>query len=175
MTDVAPTVTLPPAGNYTVDPSRTHVDLSAKHMFNTGTVAATFKVREASLTIADPASSSTFHAVVDAASFASDKAKRDEQVRGRKFLQSHDYPDIVVSVGSVDVRDGSCTASASVTAHGVTVPATITLQRVEATGDGHITVVATVCIDRYAHGMTGGKGLAGRWMDMTVTALATSS
>lgn len=175
MTDVASTVTLPPAGNYTVDPDRTNIDLSAKHMFNTGTIAATFKLREASLTIADPASTSTFHAVVDAASFASDRAKRDEQVRGRKFLQSQDYPDIIVSAGSVDVQDGGCTASASVTAHGVTAPATVTLQRIEATGDGHITIVATVRIDRYAHGMTGGKGLAGRWMNMSVTAVATSS
>ncbi len=167
--------TLPPAGYYTVDPSRSTINLSTKHMFNLGTVAATFTVRDASLTIAEPASGSTFHAVVDAASFTSDKARRDKDVRGPRFLHSENHPDITVSADSMSFEDDRWSAPASVTANGVTAPATITLQSVDSTGGGSFRVRATVRIDRYAHGITGGKGLAGRWMDMNVTAVVTGS
>lgn len=174
MTTSTTVVTLPPAGNYIVDPRGTTVGLATRHMFNTGKVAATFTVREGSFTITEPATDSSFHAVIDAASFTSDKAKRDEQVRGPKFLHTEAHPDITVSATSMDFEDGNWTAPASVTAHGVTAPAVITLEGVDSTGGGSFTVRATMRIDRYAHGITGGKGLAGRWMDLTVAAPATA-
>lgn len=167
------TITVPPPGDYVINTSRSTVELATRHMFGTGKVAATFQVREASLTITDPVTASQLHAVIDAASFASDKPKRDEHVSGPKFLHTEQHPDITVDATSARLQDGAWTVPATVTARGVSAPATLTVQRANTDNDGQLTLVATVRVDRYAHGITAAKGMAGRWMDLTVTAVAT--
>jgi|HubBroStandDraft_5_1064220.scaffolds.fasta_scaffold13460_3 polyisoprenoid-binding protein YceI len=166
-------VTAPAAGTYRIDPERTTITLASRHMFGTGRVAATFALREATLTVGEPATASTLHAVIDAASFASSNSTRDSHVQQPKFLHVSEFPDIVVDAQSAAQAGGTWVAPATITARGVTAPATITLEAAEATGTGELTLRGSVRVDRYAHGMTKAKGLAGRWMDLTITATGT--
>jgi polyisoprenoid-binding protein YceI len=163
-------VTAPAAGSYRIDPERTTISLATRHMYGTGKVAATFTLREATLTVGEPATATTLHAVIDAASFASDNPTRDSHVRLPKFLHVAEFPDITVEASSAAPADGTWVAPATITARGVSAPATITLDAVEAAGTGEITLRGSVRVDRYAHGMTKAKGLAGRWMNLTITA-----
>lgn len=59
-------------------------------------------------------------------------------------------------------------------AHGVTAPVEITLTDVQETG-GQIVLKGSTRIDRYAHGVTAMKGMAGRWLELTLDATATRS
>ena len=170
--DTAP-VTIPPAGAYRIDPARTTISLASTHMFGTGKVAATFALREATLTVGDPATATTLHAVIDAASFASDNSTRDQHVQRPNMLHSAKFPDITVDAQSATrASDGTWTAPATITARGSAAPATLTLGSLEETGTGEVVLRASVRVDRYAHGITARKGLAGRWMDLTITATA---
>ncbi len=166
-------VTGPAAGSYRVDPERTTISLATRHMFGTGKVTATFALREATLTVGEPATATTLHAVIDAASFASGNPTRDSHVRQPKFLHVTEFPDITVDARSAAQDGGTWVVPATITARGVAAPATITLDATDTTGAGAVTLRASVRVDRYAHGMTAAKGMAGRWMDLTITASAT--
>jgi polyisoprenoid-binding protein YceI len=164
---------VPAAGTYRIDPERTTISLATKHMFGTGSVAATFALREATLTVGEPATASSIHAVIDAASFTSDNPTRDSHVRKPMFLHVAKFPDITVDAESAAQVDGSWVAPATITARGGTAPATITLDSVETNDSGEVTLRGSVRVDRYAHGITARKGLAGRWMDLTISATGT--
>lgn len=166
-------VTAPAAGTYRIDPQRTTISLATKHMFGTGKVSATFALREATLTVGEPATASSLHAVIDAASFASGNPTRDSHVQQPKFLHVAEFPDITVDAESAAQVDGSWVAPATITARGGTAPATITLDAVDTTDSGEVTLRGSVRVDRYSHGITASKGLAGRWMDLTITATGT--
>ena len=62
-------------------------------------------------------------------------------------------------------------ADAHITAHGVTSNSERTVDSVTADG-GRLTMQAHARADRYAHGVTAGKGMAGSWPDLTVHAVA---
>jgi polyisoprenoid-binding protein YceI len=166
-------VTTPAAGTYRIDPERTTISLATRHMFGTGKVAATFTLREATLTVGEPATATTLHAVIDAASFASNNPTRDSHVRQPKFLHVEEFPEITVDASSAAQSGETWVAPATITARGVAAPATITLDAAETAGSGELTLRASVRVDRFDHGMTKAKGLAGRWMDLTITAIAT--
>ena len=164
--------TLPPAGSYRIDPARTTIDLATRHMFGAGRVAAAFQLKQATLVIGNPATTTTLTAVIDAASFASGNPKRDAHVRQPKLLNVELYPEITVLTSAATLEDGRWTAPASITARGVTATATIALQAADTTSAGEVVLHAQVRVDRYAHGITSGKGLAGRWMTLTISAVA---
>ena len=59
---------------------------SGKHMFGLGTVHATFTVREGELRVGEPWTTSRVTVTVDAASFSSNSARRDKDVRSAGLL-----------------------------------------------------------------------------------------
>src|SRR5690606_301863 len=80
-------------GHYRLRPDESSVHYTGKHMFGLGTVHATFGVREGALLIDDAQALSEVTIVVDAASFASDNAKRDKDIHSPGFLDVETYPD----------------------------------------------------------------------------------
>jgi hypothetical protein len=56
----------------------------------------------------------------------------------------------------------------TVTAHGVASPADLSVDEIRDNA-GELTIRATK-IDRYAHHVTAGKGLAARWLTVEITA-----
>jgi polyisoprenoid-binding protein YceI len=57
----------------------------------------------------------------------------------------------------------------TVTAHGVASPADLSVDEIRDNA-GELTMRATTKIDRYAHHVTAGKGLAARWLTVEITA-----
>src|SRR3982751_1722533 len=95
MTDssTAPTAVLA-QGTYHLDPTRSQVRYTSRHMFGMGTVHANFTIRGGELRICEPTAASSATVTVDAASFSSANAKRDKDVRSADLLDVARYPDI---------------------------------------------------------------------------------
>lgn len=173
MSSTAPVpVQTPVAGRYRLDPARSTVGFTTRHLFGLGGVTGTFAIREAELVVGDPVTTTTLSAVLDAASFATDNSRRDEHVVAPKFLDAAAHPDITVTGTGLHSRDGRWVATGTVVAHGVAAPLELVVDSIHE-ADGELTVRATTRIDRYAHGITAGKGLAGRWLQVTLDATAT--
>ncbi len=165
----------PAAGHYRIDPVRSTVSFTTRHMFGLGGVTGTFAIREAELVVGDPVTSTTLSAVIDAASFESGKAKRDADVASPKLLDTATFPDITVTGTGLSQRDGRWVANGTVFAHGVSAPLELVLDSIQDDQAGELVLRATTRIDRYAHGVTAAKGMAGRWLDVTLDAFATRS
>jgi polyisoprenoid-binding protein YceI len=114
------------------------------------------------------------HAVVDAASFDTGNLRRDTDVRSAKYLDVTAYPEITFDSEQVRLHEGRWMAVGTVTAHGVAAPADLTLEELRHSDDGELIVRASAKIDRYAHKVTAGKGLAARWLTVEITASAGS-
>jgi polyisoprenoid-binding protein YceI len=166
---------LPATGTYRVDPEQSVVSYSGRHMFGLGTVHATFTVRSGELRVTDPATASTVAVDIDAASFHSNSAKRDKDVTGRSLLDVETFPDITfVSDG---VREGAARwlVSGCVTAHGRTVPVEVVVDDVHPEGDGMRLHAHADRLDRHAFGITGSKGMVGRYLDLHMDVFASKA
>jgi polyisoprenoid-binding protein YceI len=163
---------MPAVGHYRFDPTRTAVRFHTRHLFGLGAVDGTVRLREGWLSIADPAAAATLHAVLDAASFETGNARRDTEVRSATYLDVARHPDITLDVQQVRQRGGGLLANGVVTAHGVAVPVDLAVEELRDDGRGELTVRASTKVDRYAHRVTAGRGLAARWLTVEVTATA---
>jgi polyisoprenoid-binding protein YceI len=176
MTDTTPAaaVQIPAAGIYQLDPAASTVTFVTRHMFGLAPVKGTFRLVSGQITIADPVTSSTVSAVIDAASFATSNPQRDKDVKSARFLHVRDHPQITFRSTEL-VRDGDAwRLRGQITARGTTAPAELTITEATASEDV-LLIQATTRIDRYAHGLTRAKGIAGRHLAMEITARATRS
>jgi polyisoprenoid-binding protein YceI len=168
------TVQIPAAGTYRLDPQASSIAFATRHMFGLGPVTGTFRLISGEITIADPVTSSTASAVIDASSFHTGNAARDKDVKSANFLHAGEHPQI--SFASTDVaRDGNrWLLRGQITVRGASAPAELIVTEARTDQNG-LFVKATTRIDRYAHGLTKKKGMAGRYLDLTITAHATRS
>ena len=171
MPDTA-TVQIPPAGTYRLDPAASMITFASRHMYGLGPVAGTFSLISGEITIADPMTASTASAVIDAASFRTGSARRDKDVKSARFLHVTEHPQITFRSSEVTRDGGTWLLRGQVTARGATAPAELTVTEARPDGDG-LLIRATTRIDRYAHGITKLKGMAGRYLDLDITARAT--
>jgi polyisoprenoid-binding protein YceI len=160
----------PTVGHYRIDPSRTTVRFSTRHLFGLGAVSGTVSLRAADFSVTEP-SSATVQAVLDAASFDTGNPRRDTDVRSAKYLDVTAYPDITFNSQQVRLHEGKWVAVGTLTAHGVAAPVDLTIDELRR-DDGKLILRASAKIDRYAHQVTAGKGLAARWLTVEVTAIA---
>ena len=160
------------AGTYRLDSERSTVGYTSKHMFGLGSVHAVFRVRSGELRLGGDLADSSVEATVDAASFTSDIARRDRDVRSPGLLDVATYPEITFASAAVRATGDDLVVEGTVTAHGRSVP--VELAVTSMTGDpGALRVRARVDhLDRYAFGITGSKGLVGRFFDLDLDVLA---
>lgn len=159
------------AGSYVIDAASSHIQFTATHAFGLGPVTGTFTVRDGTITIAaDPAECSVA-ARVNAASVTTGKARRNKDIRSKRFLHAREHPDMVF-VSDRLTRDGDrWLLQGTLTVRGRTAPATVELS-------SGITDVrgcrfhARARIDRYAHGV-GPRGIVGRYVDVQFDILGT--
>ena len=170
--DQAASAELPRPGAYRVDPKRSTVAFTGRHLFGLGAVHATFTISSGLLHVADPVTTSTAEVTVDASSFHSNRSRRDKDVRSRMLLDAATYPEIVfVSEGLR--RDGAgWLLTGTVTAHGTRVPVEVRIDHVAAQDDGIGVHARAEHLDRYAFGVTRGKGMAGRFLDLDFNVVA---
>jgi polyisoprenoid-binding protein YceI len=161
----------PTRGRYRVDPNRSVVRFRTRHLFGLGGVTGAVQLRAAEIVVGDTMLDTSVRAVLDANSFDTGNAMRDRSVRSSTYLDSSRYPDIDFAADNLRLENGTWVASGTLTAHGVTAPVDVTVVAVEETGT-ELSVRATATVDRYAHGITAGKGLAGRTLELDMTAVA---
>ena len=163
---------LPTVGTYRMDPQRSNIAYSGRHMFGVGKVHATFALTSGELRVAEPFTASTVSVTVAAASFTSSSAKRDKDVRAAGLLDVLTYPDISFAADGLDNQGDRWQLSGTVTAHGTTVPIRVIVDRIFAERDGIRVHARASHLDRYAFGINKGKGMVGRYLDLDLDVVA---
>jgi polyisoprenoid-binding protein YceI len=159
-------------GTYRIDPTKSQVRYSGKHMFGLGTVHATFTIRDGELRIGEPLETSTATITVDAASFTSKNARRDRDVRSAGLLDTDKYADITFASEGLQQTEDNMLVKGAVTAHGHTVPVDVRIDRVTHEGTGISVHGRAEHLDRTAFGITGSRGMVGRYLDLELDAFA---
>ncbi len=150
-------------GTYTIDTAASRIGFTTAHMFGLGPVAGTFAIRSGTVTLADDPAKCTVTARIDAASFTTDKPRRDKDIRSKRFLHAERYPDLVFESDRL-VRDGDrWLLHGRLTVHGLTAPVTLEVHSGTAEPDG-CRFRARARIDRYAHHV-GPRGIVGRYLN----------
>ncbi|WP_405803624.1 YceI family protein [Streptomyces sp. NBC_00210] len=166
------TTATPTPGRYAIDVPHSEITFTTKHMFGLGTVRGSFRLRGGTVCLTEPLTGSRVDAVADAASFDTGNKNRDRQVLSKALLDTASHPDIAfTSTGAELDEAGAWALPGLLTAHGVRAPVTFTVARAEVDG-AEIAVEATATVDRYAHGVTKLKGMAGRHLRLTATVRA---
>ncbi|HJP73709.1 MAG TPA: YceI family protein [Pseudonocardiaceae bacterium] len=165
------TIQAPSQGVYRIDTTGSTISFRAKHQFGTGTVRGSFGLTGGEIAVALPPEGSTVRASANALSFASGNKARDRKVKSRTFLDAEAHPEISFESTSFEQVDGVWLLRGLLTARGVAAPADFSLDSLEVKS-ADILISATGKVDRYAHGITARKGLAGRhlWLSITVRA-----
>ncbi|MCW2615097.1 MAG: hypothetical protein JWN08_2091 [Frankiales bacterium] len=159
-------VAAPAPATYRIDPARSSVGYSGKHMFGLGTVHATFTVTDGELSVTDPPEGSTARVTIDAASFRSGVAKRDRDVRSAGLLDVEHFPTITFRSDGLRQEAGAWRLGGQVVAHGTASPVEVVVDRVEQEADGLHLHGRAEHVDRHAFGVTGSRGLVGRYLDL---------
>jgi polyisoprenoid-binding protein YceI len=171
MTTAASTRVTP--GTYRIEPERSSLRLRAAHAFGLGPVAVTMAIVDGGVVVEGP-DRCRVTATIDAASFTTDKARRDAQVRSKAFLDTQRYP--MMSFAGTDLApgaDGGWTLAGELTVRGVTAPVSLAVTEVHRV-DGGLRCRASARVDRYAFGVTAGRGMIRRYVDVDLLVLATS-
>jgi polyisoprenoid-binding protein YceI len=165
--------TLPNAGTYRVDPQRSSVTYSCRHMFGLGKVRAKFSISSGLLTASSTLAESRASATIDPASFNSAHERRDRDVKGRGLLDVAAFPRIEFSSTGIREDGGAVVLAGIVAMHGVEAAVEVTVLSWEAPipGQVHVTARATH-LDRCSFGITGSRGLVGRYFDLTFQIVA---
>jgi len=162
----------PPVGSYRIDPHRSQVTYSGRHMFGLGVVHATFTITSGELRVADPVTSSSVAVTVDAASFRSNSAKRDTDVRSASFLDVAAYPDVTFCSEAFRRAGDGFRLTGTVTAHGNAVPVELLIDQVTTETGGMRMHGRAEHLDRYAFGVTKARGMVGRYLDLELEVFA---
>jgi polyisoprenoid-binding protein YceI len=161
----------PAAGRYRLDPARSTVTFRTRHLLGLGAVSGTMAVTGGEITVDPAVPHATVTALLSAATFDTGSRARDRDVRAAKFLDTGTYPHITFRAAALTRSAGRWMLAGELTVRDVTSPVTLAIASVEPAGAG-FRARATARIDRYAFGVTAAKGMAARYLDITLTAVA---
>jgi len=165
--------TAPPPGHYDIDPDRSRVTFATRHLFGLGRVKGSLAIRGGTADVADPVAASAIYAEIETASFRTRSGQRDRSVLSPRFLDPAGHPvmtfrsDRIEAEGQGVAPPGQHVLTGTLTVRGTTRPVTLTLARCEVSR-GSFTARATARIDRTEFGITAARGLAARYLDLTV-------
>ena len=157
------TAATPRLGRYEIDTGSSTVRFRTRHLFGLGPVRGSFAIRSGTVDIAEPVAGSRICAEIDAASFRTRNPARDTAVRSARFLDAGTHP---VMTFASERTDGS-TLTGTLTVRGVAQPVTLSIEQ-SAVAAGSFTARASTRIDRTEFGVTALRGLAGRFLDLTL-------
>jgi len=186
--------TTPQPGHYNIDPDRSRVTFTTRHLFGLGRVKGSFAVRGGTADVADPITASAICAEIDTASFRTKSRQRDRSVLSPRFLDPAGHPVMTFRSNRIEAGgQGPVTKerglepsggsrgvaptgqrgqqgqvlTGTLTVRGTTRPVTLTITRCEVSR-GSFTASASTRIDRTEFGITAARGLAARYLDLTV-------
>ena len=190
-TEPAVIATTPQPGHYDIDPDCSRVTFATRHLFGLGRVKGSFAIRRGAADVADPIAASAIYADIETASFRTKNRQRDHSVLSARFLDPAGHPVITFRSESIEAEgQGPVTKerglepsggsrgvappgqqglvlAGTLTVRGTTRPVTLTVTRCEVSR-GSFTARATARIDRTEFGITAARGLAARYLDLTV-------
>ena len=166
-TESAVIVTTPQPGHYNIDPGRSRVTFATRHLFGLGRVRGSFAIRGGTADVADPIAASAIYAEIETASFRTKNPARDGSVLSRRFLDPAGHPVMTFRSDRIEAGQHAQALTGMLTVRGTTRPVTLTVTRCEASR-GSFTARATARIDRTEFGVTAARGLAARYLDLTV-------
>jgi polyisoprenoid-binding protein YceI len=157
--------TTPQPGHYDIDPGRSRVTFATRHLFGLGRVKGSFAIRGGTADIADPITASAIYTEIETASFHTRNPARDGSVLSPRFLDPAGNPVIIFRSDRFEA-DGNV-LTGTLTVRGTARPVTLTVTRCEVSR-GSFTARATARIDRTEFGITAARGLAARYLNLTV-------
>jgi polyisoprenoid-binding protein YceI len=153
----------PQPGRYEIDTTRSAVTFRTRHMFGLAPVRGSFTIRAGTVDVAGPLTDPGIYAEIEAASFRTGNGQRDSNVRSARLLAAGQHPVITFRSGHMD----GLALTGTLTVRDVTRPVSLSIEQ-SAVSSGSFTARATTRIDRTQFGVTAYRGLAGRYLDMTV-------
>jgi polyisoprenoid-binding protein YceI len=156
-------VTTPTLGRYEIDTSGSTLMFRTRHLFGLAPVRGRFAIKTGTVDVAEPPTGSRVHAEIETDSFRTRNPARNAAVRSARFLDSARHPLIIFESERCDRSE----ITGTLTVHGVTRPVTLTLQTL-GSSPGSFTARATTRIDRTEFGVTAQRGLAGRYLVITL-------
>ena len=163
--DHATNTTTPQLGRYEIDTGRSTVTFRTRHLFGLAPVRGRFAIRGGTVDIAEPLTASAVYAEIDAASFRTRNPQRDASARSAHLLDVARHPVITFTSERVDRQE----LAGTLTVRDVTRPVNLSIEGSEVS-PRTFTVRATTRIDRTEFGLTAYRGLAGRYLDLSVEA-----
>ena len=153
----------PQPGRYEIDTTCSVVTFRTRHMFGLAPVNGSFAIRAGTVEVAGPLTDPGIYAEIEAASFRTGNGQRDSVVRSARLLDAGQYPVMTFRSGPMD----GLALTGTLTVRDVTRPVSLSIEH-SAVSSGSFTARAATRIDRAAFGVTAYRGLAGRYLDMTV-------
>lgn len=144
--------TTPQLGRYKLDPGTSTVTFLTRHLFGLGVVRGTFPLRSGTVDVTEPATDSRMRVELDTAGFRTGNPRRDASVRA--MLDVARFPVMTYQDRKLTVRD-------------VTVEVPLAVEEITVVPGGFL-ALATARVDRYAFGVSAYRGLAARFLDVTV-------
>lgn len=155
---------------YSLDPATTTVAFATRAVFGLTGVHGTFELGHGAVRIT--ATGAEVDAVVRAAGIDTGNRRRDDHVRSRDYLDADEHPDLRFHGTLSGPIASGATVDGELTVRGVTRPAGLTCESV-AVDDTGLRARARTTVDRYAFGVTHGKGMTGRYLTLTLDVRAT--
>jgi polyisoprenoid-binding protein YceI len=161
----SPAQLTPAPGRYEIDTSCSAITFTTRHLFGAAPVRGSFAIRFGIIEVADPLPGSSVYAQVSPASFRTGQQRRDRKVRSARLLDADRYPVIAFTSEQVD----SAVVSGELTVRNVTMPASLRIESCTLAAHS-FNLRAAIRIDRTEFGVVAYRGLAGRYLDLTVEA-----
>jgi polyisoprenoid-binding protein YceI len=155
-------------GDYDIDPQRTTIRFRTRHMFGLGPVRGSFALRSGAVSVTEPLDGSAIYAEIEAASFHTGNPQRDRTVLQRRHLDAARHP--VITFAAQATNPAARTIGGTLTVRGVERPVTLVVSSAEPAG-ADISVTASMHVDRFDFGLTAMRGLAGRYLDLELSAI----
>ncbi len=156
---------IPPPGRYEVDTSCSAVTFTTRHLLGLAPVRGSFAIRAGVIDVGEPLAGSSVYVHVDPASFRTGNGQRDGKVCSERLLDTDRYP--VITFRSEGT--GGPALTGTLTVRNVTRPVTLSIERTAVTARW-FNARAITRIDRTEFGLTAYRGVAGRYLDITIEA-----
>jgi len=153
----------PRPGRYEIDTNCSAVTFRTRHLFGLAPVRGSFAIRAGTIDVAEPLPGASVFVRIDPASFRTGNGQRDRNVRSERLLDAVRYP--VITFRSEGVNGPALTGT--LTVRNVSMPVTLSIEQTAVTPKS-FEARASTRIDRTEFGVTAYRGLAGRYLDMTV-------
>jgi polyisoprenoid-binding protein YceI len=165
------TMTSVAAGTWTVDLAHTRASFTARHLLGQ-TVPGTITVTAATIEVGQDGHPRRLHATLDPASIDTGHARRDSDLRGKRFLAVDSYPLMEIIADQITATAEGWRADAALRGHGCEAPLRIDAT-LEAAAAHRLQLNGSARLDLRDAGIRVPALLVRRFVDLSVSAVLT--